>query len=137
MSKKSRSLPRNYETNNGYNEGSNSLPRTLDCGKDFIRDMKRYGSYRPKSHHLFPIKSKSESSGNKKHGFIDKLKNMFGKKAQIHLTENHDPNNTWLYKEKTCSSRNSYNTEKMRVHNYDNVSLSRLVFFINVLLFFI
>lgn len=129
MSKKSRSLPRNYESNNGYQHGSNSLPRTLDSGKDFIRDMKRYGSYRPKSHLLFPTKSKSESiTSNKKHGFIDKLKNMFGKKSQVHQ-ESHDPNNTWLYKEKNCSSRNSYTTEKVRgcVHknNYDNDSVSR------------
>lgn len=130
MSKKSRSLPRNYESNNGYHQNSNSLPRTLDSGKDFIRDMKRYGSYRPKSHYLFSTKSKSESIGSsKKHGFIDKLKNMFGKKSQVHLTEQHDSNNTWLYKDKNCNSRNSYTIEKVRgcVHsnNYDNVSLSR------------
>lgn len=120
MSKKSRSLPRNYETNNGYHHGSNSLPRTLDSGKDFIRDMKRYGSYRPKSFN---------KNSNKKHGFIDKLKNMFGKKSQVHLTESQDSNNTWLYKDKNCSSRNSYTVEKVlgcvHANNYDNASLER------------
>lgn len=119
MSKKSRSLPRNYETSNGYYHGqSNSLPRTSDSGKDFIRDMKRYGSYRPKS--------KSDAS-NKKHGFIDKIKNIFVKKSQVHLTENNDTNNTWLYKDKNVCSKNCQN-EKIKgcnVHNYDDISLSR------------
>lgn len=121
MAKKSRSLPRNCQGGSSYNAGSLSLPRTLDSGKDFIRDMKQYGSYRPKAHNVF---KRNEVRASKKHGFIDKLKNMFGKKSQIHLTETQD-NNAWLHKDKkscdcdtrkTCSLRNpTYAPER---HSY-------------------
>lgn len=95
-----RSLPRNCQSQNSY-RGSMSLPRTLDCGRDFIRDMKRYGSYRPptKTHYIYKRKTDTITT-SKKHGFIDKLKNMFGKKAQIHLSDSTDANQTWLQEDK-------------------------------------
>lgn len=111
LAKKSRSLPRSCQSQGSYRAGSNSLPRTLDCGSGFIRDMKRYGSCRPtKTHYIYQHKHKTESiTSSKKHGFIDKLKNMFGKKSQIHLSDSTDANQTWLHaahedKENKCCS---------------------------------
>lgn len=112
MTKKSRSLPRNCQPGSLHHTGSMSLPRTLDSGKDFIRDMKRYGSYRPKSNSAYSSKSKNESiTSSKKHGFIDKLKSMFGKKSQVHLTtEIQDANNTWLKDSKLHLNQTDYDS---------------------------
>lgn len=97
---KSKSLPRNCEPSNSYHKGSFSLPRTLESGKDPFREMRSYGYFKPRSH-FFSLKV---LRGEKRSGFIDKLRNMFNKKSQVHLTGAAEANGTWLHSNKAVTS---------------------------------